>query len=127
MKGHLVALLAHPPPPAPTADPEQFLPLQLARVAALVRIHDGPRAHAELAALDLAALPRVPLARRLHRDLQLRLAALDADSGAVDHAFTHLGPLTGDSERELVIDILRADPALAPLHADPRWRELVGE
>ncbi len=43
------------------------------------------------------------------------------------HVFTHLEAARALSVPEMFADILRADPQLAPLHGDLRWRRLLDE
>ena len=125
------ALLGQLPPlptgPLPPRRAEQVADLRSARAAALALLRYTDAAHAELALVDEAAIALSDHAERIFRALLLQLAALDLEQGRIDHAFLHLEQLRRYMHPELHADILRADPALAPLHADPRWRTLVGD
>jgi hypothetical protein len=125
------ALLGHLPhlPDEPLAPErrEMVADLRTARAAALAHLRYSAEAHAELARLDLDAVFASDRADRILYRLLLRLAALDLDEGRIDHAFVHLEALRATMHPELHADILRGNPEYAPLHADPRWRALVGE
>ena len=126
--GPLIRALLHHMPALPAdTDPQLRLDLQLARATALAHLRDNARAHHELAAVDPAVLTASAGAQSTHRRLQLRLAALDAAEGQLNHAFMHLEDTRTTGDPQLLADTLRADPDLVPLHADPRWRALAGE
>lgn len=122
--GHLPHLPGEPLTPERR---EMIADLRTTRAAALAHLRYSAEAHAELARLDLDAVFASDRADRILSRLLQRLAALDLDEGRTDHAFLHLEALRATMHPELHADILRGNPEYAPLHADPRWRALVGE
>ena len=100
--------------------------LRALRAAVFIDLNQPDRARRELAALDMTQAAANRDARAVLTGSLARLAAQELAGGHVDEAFARLDALAQVCAPEIFVDLVHAQPGLAPLRADPRWSRLPG-
>jgi tRNA A-37 threonylcarbamoyl transferase component Bud32 len=100
--------------------------LRSLRAAVFIALNQPARARRELAVLDIQQAARNRDARAVLTTSLARLAAQELADGHVDEAFARLDALAQVCAPEIFVDLVRAQPGLWSLRADPRWRRLPG-